>query len=184
MGKRLASLAAFSCLAFSGCLHRDLPPDTAVMPPGALGTNGDIDIRALDIAAFDFAHAIKGNPSKAATAVAALDYLGGELNSSPRWIDMDSLTRLEMLDWRKQMRAQLGISATAPAQAVVNTMLGLAQAYQAQDTARVQHLLASPIFTVPPNVVADRLNDIPYNANLNAVTTRADGVLNDLNFDG
>lgn len=184
MGKRLRNATIFSVLALSGCLHRDLPPDTAVMPPGALGTNGDVDVRALDIAAFDFAHAIKGNPSKAATAVAALDYLGGELNSSPRWIDMDALTRLEMLDWRKQMRAQLGINATASAQSVVNTMLGLAQAYQTHDTASVQRLLASPIFTVPPTVVADRLNDIPYNANLNAVTTRADAVLNDLNFNG
>ncbi|MCB8880161.1 hypothetical protein ACELLULO517_07945 [Acidisoma cellulosilytica] len=184
MRKRLATFAAVSLLALAGCLHRDLPPDTAVMPAGALGTNGDIDIRALDIAAFDFAHAITGNPGKAATAIAALDYLGGELNSSPRWIDMDSLTRLQMLDWRTKMRAQVGISPTAPAQAVLNTMLALGQAYQANDQAAVQHLLASPIFTIPPDQVADRLGNIPYNASLNAVTTRADSVLDDVNFSG
>ncbi|MCB8876645.1 hypothetical protein [Acidisoma silvae] len=180
MHQRLTTLAACGLLALGGCLHRDLPPDTAVMPPGALGTNGDIDTRALDIASFDFTRAIIGNPAKAATAIAALDYMGGELNSSPRWIDVDALTRLEMLDWRKRMRAQVGISETAPAQAVLDTMLGLAQAYQANDQAAVQRLLASPIFTIPPDQVAARLNDIPYNANLNAVTTQADSVLDDI----
>jgi hypothetical protein len=50
-------------------------PDTAVMPPGALGTNGDIDVRSLDIAAYSFGHydEMKGNPAMAADAVAALD---------------------------------------------------------------------------------------------------------------
>lgn len=180
MHKRLTALAACGLLTLSGCLHRELPPDTAVMPPGALGTNGDIDTRALDIAAFDFTRAINGNPGKAATAIAALDYMGGALNSSPRWIDMDALTRLEMLDWRQKMRAEVGIAANAPAQAVVDTMLGLAQAYQVNDQAAVQRLLASPIFTIPPGQVAARLNHIPYSANLNAVTTRADAVLDDV----
>jgi hypothetical protein len=184
MSKFRLVLGACCLFALGGCLHREVPPDTAVMPAGALGTNGDIDIRALDVAAFDFAHAIVGNPAKAATAIACLDYLGGELNSNPRWIDMDTLTRSQMLDWRKTMRAQIGISATASSQMVVNTMLALAQAYQENDTARVQTLLASPIFTVPPNVVADRLGDIPYNASLNATTTRADAVLNNINFNG
>jgi hypothetical protein len=167
--------------ALAGCAHRDLPPDTAVMSPAALGTNGDVDVRALDIAAFDFAHAIVGDPARAAIAIATLDYMGGELNSSPRWIDMDPLTRLQMLDWRKKMRAQIGISETAPAQAVVDTMLGLGQAYRTNDQAAVQKLLASPIFIVPPSVVAERLNNVPYNASLNNVTTRADGLLGGIN---
>jgi len=175
-------VGAFGLLALSGCLKYQPPPDTAQLPPGAFHTNGDQDVAALDAAALGFAHAITGNPGRAAYAIAALDYLGGELNSNPRWVGMDALTRLEMLDWRKKMRAEVGISATAPSQSVVDTMLALAQAYRAQNQAAVTHLLANPIFTVPPNQVADRLGNIPYSANLNAVTAQADNSIISPNF--
>jgi hypothetical protein len=175
-------VGAFGLLVLSGCLKYQPPPDTAQLPPGAFHTNGDQDVAALDAAALGFAHAITGNPGRAAYAIAALDYLGGELNSNPRWVGMDSLTRLEMLDWRKKMRAEVGISATAPSQSVVDTMLALAQAYRAQNQAAVTQLLANPIFTVPPNQVADRLGNIPYSANLNAVTAQADNSIISPNF--
>lgn len=174
--------AASLLLGLAGCLHYEAPPDTAQLPPGAFGTNGDQDVAALDAAALGFAHAIIGNPAKAAYSVAALDYLGGELNSNPRWIDMDPLVRLQMLDWRKKMRAELGISPTAASQSVVTTMLGLAAAYRAGDQPAVTRLLASPIFTVPPATVAARLNDIPYAANLNATTMSADNAIMTPNF--
>lgn len=173
---------ALSLLLLSGCLKYEAPPDTAQLPAGAFHTNGDQDVAALDAAALGFAHAITGNPGRAAYAIAALDYLGGELNSNPRWVQMDALTRLEMLDWRKKMRAEVGISATASSQNVVTTMLALAQAYRSQNQAAVAQLLANPIFTVPPNQVADRLGNIPYNANLNAVTMQADGAIGGINL--
>ncbi|GAB0116252.1 hypothetical protein [Acidisoma sp. 7E03] len=177
-------LLAAACLVFSlsGCLHYDAPPDTAQLPQGAFGTNGDQDVAALDAAALGFAHAITGNPAKAAYSIAALDYLGGELNSNPRWIDMDPLVRLQMLDWRKKMRTEIGINPTASSQAVVDTMLGLAAAYRAGDQPAVTRLLASPIFTVPPGAVAARLDDIPYAANLNATTMSADNAIMAPNF--
>ncbi len=175
-------LLALMAGALAACaIHPTAPPDTAVMPGAALGTNGDVDVRALDIAAFDFAHAIVGDPAKAALAIACLDYMGGELNSSPRWIGVDPLTRLQMLDWRKQMRVEIGISATASSQSVVDTMLALAQAYRSNDQAAVQKLLAGPIFTVPPSVVAERLSNVPYNPSLNGVTARADGIVGGMN---
>lgn len=175
-------LAFCTSLGLAGCLHYEAPPDTAQLPPGAFGTNGDQDVAALDVAALGFAHAIIGNPAKAAYAVAALDYLGGELNSNPRWVSMDPLVRLEMRDWRKTMRAEIGISPTASSQAVVETMLALAEAYRSGDETAVNRLLAAPIFTVPPAVVADRLGDIPYAANLNAATMSADNAIMTPNF--
>lgn len=176
------AVGALGLLSLSSCLKYQPPPDTAQLPSGAFHTNGDQDVAALDAAALGFAHAISGHPGRAAYAIAALDYLGGELNSSPRWVDMDALTRLEMLDWRQKMRAEVGISATASSQAVVDTMLALAEAYRTQNRAEVAQLLANPIFTVPPDQVADRLSNIPYSANLNAVTARADGAINGINF--
>jgi hypothetical protein len=182
MKQHRLTLGLLGLLALSGCLTYQPPPDTAQLPPGAFHTNGDQDVAALDAAALGFADAITGNPGRAAYAIAALDYLGGELNSNPRWVDMDSLTRLEMLDWRKKMRADVGISATASSQDVVDTMLALAEAYRAQNQTAVTQLLANPIFIVPPAQVADRLGTIPYSANLNAVTARADGAIGAINF--
>ncbi|MBW4023247.1 MAG: hypothetical protein HIU92_08910 [Proteobacteria bacterium] len=154
------------------------------MPPGALGTNGDIDIRALNLAAFEFARTIRNNPAEVADAVAALDYLGGELNSSPRWISMDSLTRAQMLQARQTIRSYIGISQAASSQAVVDTMLLLAKAYQAGDRAKVQQLLGSPIFVEPPAAVEAHLNDLPRMPAINNVTTRADQLSPELNITG
>ncbi len=171
LGRRLLSVAIVATVA--ACASETLP-DTATMPNGALNTNGDIDIRALDIAAYDFAHAIKGDPAQAADAVAALDYMGGKLNTSPRWVIMPSLYRDQMLQSREILRQFVGINPAAPSQAVVDTMLALAQAYRTQDQAEVQRLLGAPIFIVPPTEVAARLNDVPLMPVVNAATTGAD----------
>jgi hypothetical protein len=152
------------------------------MPPGALGTNGDIDVRSLDIAAYSFGQVMRNNPAEATDAIAALDYMGGQLNTSPRWIGMDPLTRAQMLQARETLRAFVGISQAAPSQAVVDTMLALSQAYRAGDTAAVQRLLANPIFILPPAEVQAHLDYIPLMPAINNVTTRADGVLPGFNM--
>jgi hypothetical protein len=167
-------LLAVAVVVTAAACASDTLPDTATMPDGALNTNGDIDIRSLDIAAYDFAHPIKGDPAQAADAIAALDYMGGKLNTSPRWVIMPSLYRAQMLESREILRQFVGIRPTAPSQAVVDTMLALAQAYRAQDQTEVQRLLGAPIFTVPPSEVAARLNDIPLMPVVNAATTGAD----------
>jgi hypothetical protein len=178
------TLLASALAGLVACAHIAPPPSTAVMPPGALGTNGDIDVRSLDVAAYSFGHHMRNNPAEAANAIAALDYMGGELNTNPRWVDMDPLTRLQMLDARKTLRSYVGISQAASSQSVVDTMLALAQAYQAGDQAAVQRLLANPIFVLPPAEVQAHLNDIPLMPAINNVTTRADGMMDDINVPG
>jgi hypothetical protein len=171
IGGHLIAVAAV--VTVTACAN-DILPDTATMPDGALNTNGDVDVRSLDVAAYDFAHTNKGDPARAADAIAALDYMGGKLNTSPRWVIMPSLYRDQMLQSREILRQFVGISPAAPSQAVVDTMLALAQAYQAQDQAEVQRLLEAPIFTLPPAEVAARLNNIPLIPVVNAATTGAD----------
>jgi hypothetical protein len=172
-------LMAASLAGLAACVHIDPAPSTAEMPPGALGTNGDIDVRSLDVAAYAFAHVIRNDPAGAADAMAALDYMGGELNTNPRWIGMDPLTRSQMLQARETLRAYIGISQAASSQAVVDTMLSLSQAYRAGDTAAVQSLLANPIFIVPPAEAQAHLSYIPLMPAINNVTTRADELLPD-----
>jgi hypothetical protein len=177
-------LAAASLAGLAACAYVDPAPSTAVMPPGALNTNGDIDVRSLDVAAFSFGHVMRNNPAEAADAIAALDYLGGELNTSPRWVDMDSLTRAQMLQARGTLRTYVGISQTASSQAVVDTMLALSQAYRSGNTEAVQSLLANPIFIVPPAEVQAHLDYIPLMPAVNNVTTRADSLLPGFNMPG
>jgi hypothetical protein len=104
-GRRI--LAAAIVVTVAACAS-EVIPDTATMPFGALNTNGDIDLRSLDIAAYDFAHPIKGDPAQTAEAIAAVDYMGGKLNTSPRWVIMPSLYRAEMLQSRGIMRQFVG----------------------------------------------------------------------------
>ena len=176
-------LIATSLVGLAACAHVDPAPSTAVMPPGALGSNGDPDVRSLDVAAYSFGRVMR-NPAEAADAIAALDYIGGELNTSPRWIGMEPLTRAQMLQARETLRSYIGISQAAPSQAVVDTMLALSQAYRAADTAAVQRLLANPIFIAPPAAVEAHLAYIPLMPAINNVTTRADGLLPEFNNPG
>ena len=176
--RRIAVLLGAAALAMLAGCSEDVYrlPSTAIMPAGALSTNGDIDVRSLDVAAYGFGHydEMKGNPALAANTVAALDYMGGQLNTSPRWVSMPGLFRLQMLQSRDIVRGVLGISPTVPSQDVVDTMLALSAAYSAGDQSQVTKLLSSPIFSVPPDQAAERLADLPYLPVVNNATTHAD----------
>ncbi|GAB0113861.1 hypothetical protein [Acidisoma sp. C75] len=176
--KRLGiSLALASSLTLAACadVHvRD--PSTAVIQPAALHTNGDVDVQALNIAGYDFGHwrQMQGDPAMAAEAVATLDYMGGKLNTAPRWITtMPSIFRLNMLRAREQVRAYLGIGSAVPSQQVVDAMLALAAAYRAGDQAQVTQILSEPFFTLGPQQTAARLADLPSMPSVTNATTHA-----------
>ncbi|WP_284943908.1 hypothetical protein [Acidisoma cladoniae] len=168
-------MGACALTLLAGCALENRLPDTAMMPSGSLGTNGDVDVRSLQVAAYSFGHydEMMGNPAMAANAVAAVDYMGGKLNTSPRWTNMPGLWRAQILQSREILRDVVGISPTAPSQAVVDDMLALGKAYQAGDQGAVNQLLASPIFAVPPAEVARRLANIPELPVVNNATTHA-----------
>jgi hypothetical protein len=92
----------------AACASETLP-DTAAMPNGALNTNGDIDVPSADVAAYDCAHVIKGDPARAADAIAPLEYTGGKPNTFSRWVIMPSLYRAPMLQSREILRRFVGI---------------------------------------------------------------------------
>lgn len=168
--KRSVLIAGFVVASVvAGCAGPTPPPSTAVMPPAALQTNGDVDVRAMNIAAYGFSHyrELQRNPALAAETIATLDYLGGQLNSSPRWVTIPALFRMQMLSGRNQVRGILGISEATPSQDVVDTMIALAAAYRAGDQAAVDKLFASPIFSLPPAETEQRLATLPYLPSVN-----------------
>ncbi|MGH8254905.1 MAG: hypothetical protein ACRET0_01665 [Steroidobacteraceae bacterium] len=137
------------------------PPSTARLPGGAFGSNGDNDIAAINTASWAFANPARthGNSVNAIRAVLAIEYLAGELSSNPRWDFMSSLTKLEMLDARRELRAKLGIAEDAPSQAVANALLALSHE---PTPAAAAELLKSPLFTLGPSATLARIENLPY----------------------
>ena len=89
----------------------------------------------------------------------AIEYLAGELSTSPRWDFMSQLTKLQMLEARQEVRAALGIAESAPSQAVANALLALSQN---PTPAAAAQLLEPPVFTLLPAETLARIENLPY----------------------
>jgi hypothetical protein len=150
---------------------------TPFLPPGVYGTYQDNDIGAINQSAWAFASPAntRGNPAEAAKAVVALEYLAGELRENPRWIGMDAAVKLHMGRARDELRQILGIRPDAPPQIVVNTLLALGLDLQTGNQPAAMQVLASPLFTQPPERTLLLLSNLPYVQEANLATSRAEG---------
>ena len=174
----MSGLRRFGCVALlagalAGCGMLPPPPDTATLPPGAFGTNTDNDTTALAFASAAFGDPARtyGRPVDAARAVAGLDYMAGEINTSPRWMQISPTTQMEMLRARVILRKTLGIAPNAPSTVVVNGLLQGAQALLEGDTARARQILGPPVFA--PDTI-ERLSNLPYMREVNVAATHAE----------
>jgi hypothetical protein len=166
--------AALICLTLTGCAAVTPPPDTAQLPQGAFGTS-DNDVAAVNQASWAFASPARtrDNPVDAARASAAVDFLGGQLSSSPRWIAVSPLTRQQMLQARADVRNVLGIVPNAPSQIVVGALLQFASAWQSGDQPAAMQPLAIPVFTQPPRQTLETLSNLPSIRSVNIATMSA-----------
>ena len=167
-------IAVLLCLTLTACGAVSPPPDTAQLPPGAFGTT-DNDMAAANQASWAFASAgrTRDNPVDGARAVAAVDYLAGQLGSSPRWNAVSSLTKQQMLQTRADLRQALGIVSNAPSQVVVNALLQFASAWQSGNQPAALQALAIPAFTLPPQQTVQVLSNLPSIPSANLATTSA-----------
>ncbi|MGH7101903.1 MAG: hypothetical protein ACREFJ_05850 [Acetobacteraceae bacterium] len=147
-------------LALAGCAVTPMP-STAYLPAGAFGGNADNDSMAINTAAWAWANPARthGNLVNATRAVMAIDYLGGQLTSDPRWTWMSPLTKLDMLHARTEVREAVGIAPDAPSQAVVNALFAFSLSPTEATAARV---MTPPVFVLPPQQVVARLDNLPY----------------------
>jgi hypothetical protein len=153
-------LGVFSLIS---CAAITPPPDTAQLPFSAFGTL-DNDVGAANVASAAFAvpARTRNNPVDGARAVAAIDFLAGELSSNPRWVTLSPLTKQEMLRARPDVRAVLGIRQDAPSQIVANALLQFASLWQAGNQPAAMQVLTSPVFTLPPQQTLQILANLPY----------------------
>ncbi len=147
-------------LALTGCAVTPMP-STAYLPPGAFFSNADNDLMAINTAAWAWANPARthGNLVNATLAVMAVEYLGGQLTSSPYWSWMSPLTKLDMQRARDEVRATVGIAPNAPSQAVVDALIQFSRGPNEATAARV---MTPPVFTLPPQEVVARLDNLPY----------------------
>jgi hypothetical protein len=171
MRRNLLGAILPAALALAGCAVTP-PPDTAFLQGSAFGENTDNDTTALNMAEYAFAGPPRttGRPVDTARAVAALDYMAGELSTNPRWLMISPIPKSEMLQARVAVRQVLGIPVNAPSQVVVTDLLSAANALVAGDPGAARATLAPPLF--PPDIL-QRLTDLPYIQIANLATTHA-----------
>lgn len=162
-------------LIVSGCAAVTPPPDTARLPPNAFGTYADGDIGAINQAAWAFANPARtrNDPADSARAVAAVDYLAGALWTNPRWDFMSPLTKLEMLQARREVRSALGIAPAAPSQEVVNRTLFAADALVAGNHDAARAAFQPPVFGLGPERTLAVLSAMPFLREANIATQHA-----------
>jgi hypothetical protein len=163
-----------ACLA--ACATLPGTQRTPFLPPGVYGVYQDNDTGAINQSAWAFASSAntRGNPIDAAKAVVALEYLAGELKENPRWIGMDSSISLRMGLARNELRQILGIRPDAPPQIVVNALLAVSLDLQIGNQPAAMQVLASPVFTLPPDQTLQLLANLPYVQQANLATSRAE----------
>jgi hypothetical protein len=163
-------------LGLAACATLPPTPATPYLPAGVYGVYLDNDTGAINQSSRAFASPsnTRGNPVDAARALVALEYLPGELRENPRWVGMDTATKLHMGQARDELRRVVGIRPDAPPQAVVNALLRLSAGLQFGDQAGVAQALASPVFTRPPEETLKSLSNLPYDRTANLATAFAE----------
>ena len=167
-----AALLLAACLAACGPLPP--PTDTAQLPPGVFGPL-DQDIPATQYAQYAFADAARtyGNPAAGAEAVLAMDYIAGELNTSPRWANIAATTQLELLQARKDVRAAVGIAPNARSQLVVDSLMAARNDLAAGNQAAAVAALTNPAFPAGGAAAVLALTNLPYVQSANVATAHA-----------
>lgn len=154
--------AFFGCilLLLAGCAITP-PPSTALLPPGAFGSNASNQIMAINVAQWAFSDPARtrGSLVNGTRAVLAIEYLAGELSTNPRWQYMSSRTKREMLEAREEVRSLIGVAPGAPSQAVANALVALSVR---PTEATAEQVIRAPLFTLSPAATVSRLENLPY----------------------
>lgn len=166
--------AVLACLAVAACGLVQPPPSTAQLPQFFYG-NFDNDIGAINQSAYLLGSPARtrNDPIAGLQAAIAVEYLGGALNSSPRWFEMSPLTKMNMLQAREEFRQVLGIRPDTPSQFVVNAEIWAMWALMHGDTAGAAHALSGPMFTQPPQHTLVVLTNLPFLPAARAATASA-----------
>ncbi len=182
--RRIVVLALTAAMAACGSLQ-PFVPDTARMPAGGLGGGMDPDVTASNLAQWAFSDSGRtyGRPIEAARAAASLDYLAGEIYTSPRWSNISALTKEQLLQGRQELRAALGVAPGATSQQVVDSLTAAGNALAAGNQPGALQALTTPVFPAGPERTLAVLSNLPYLRTANIATQRLGNSLFDSTSD-
>jgi hypothetical protein len=157
----------FLTLCLSGCALEGPLPSTGFMPVNAFGQSvvgQDPAIATFNEALFAFTHPkmMQNRPAEMALAVASLDAMAGQFSTGGRWMAFNAIAKMQMLQARRRVRAILGISETAPSQAVIDQLVTVSHALDAGDKAAALAALSGGVFTRPAPQTLALLTHFPY----------------------
>ncbi len=175
---RILTIGLVFTASMAGCGPLPPPPDTARLPPGVFGPL-DQDVQATQYAQYAFADAARtyGNPVEGAQAVLAMDYVAGQLNTSPRWVGISAATQMELLQARVDTRAAVGIAPNAPSQLVVDSLVAARDDLASGHRDAAVSALDNPAFPAGGARTVEVLANLPYVRMANVATQHAAGEL-------
>lgn len=171
---RPGTLLALTALALSAC-GSIYVPNTAIMPRTTAGTPVMSDQGAIELSSYALGSPGRtaGDPGEAARALAAVDYLAGALYSNPHWTGFPSITKIQMVQGRDEVRSVLGVPPGTPSQVVVDDLIRASQAFDARDTAAAEAALPASVFTLGPQRTVALLTNLPYLPQANVAAQQA-----------
>jgi hypothetical protein len=171
---RIHCLLLLACLLPAGCDTIATHPWPPIIPAGSLGTNQDPDTASVQLSAYTFGtkSRLTGNPIGVARAAASVEYLAAALPAVPRWQIIPQFIIDQMIQGRAELHHALGIAPGAPPQAVVNGLLGVADALAVGNPTAAAAALNPAIFTFGPQQTLAILADMPFLPTVNVATSR------------
>jgi len=153
--------------------------DRSVMPTNAIGQPILSPDYAVGLVAYTLGHpsTTEGQPSHAALALAAVDFLAGDFWVDPRFVALPGLDKVRMMQGREEVRRLLGIAPGATSQQVVNGLVAASGGYNANDQAAVDQALPVSVFTLGPARTTEILSHLPYLVDANAAAQNANAAL-------
>jgi hypothetical protein len=140
-----------------------LQTNTAAMPVNAVGSPAMNQTEAIALASFalkDPANT-RGDPARAAAAIAAEDWLAGQTRLTGEFGTYGPVNEASWSIFRQQVRDAIGVSAQAPSQVLVDRMLATSDALAAGNRAAAEAQLSDPIFTLGPQRTLAVLTNLP-----------------------
>lgn len=171
-------VTAFFLTGLAGCSYETPMLSTGYLPLDAFGNSiigEDPAIAATSAATEAFAYPAKmqERPARMALAVASLDAMAGQFSTSGRWIAMDLITKMEMLDARNQVRSILGVPETTQSQSLIDHLVAASHALDQGDQTVALAALSGPDFTKTSVQTLALLTNFPRVPDANYATMAA-----------
>ncbi|HEX3350996.1 MAG TPA: hypothetical protein VHS58_23120 [Acetobacteraceae bacterium] len=179
--KSATRIAALTLALLPMACAPDPIPDHAFLQSAApFGSNQDPQTAAIVVGAWTLASPARSanNPLAGARAIAAVDYMAGDLYANPRWEFISPTIKQQMLQARGEVRSAVGIAPNAPSQEVVDSLLSVAAAQAVANAPAVYASLQSPVFTRPPEQTYAALTNLPPLPIANVATQHLNSAIN------